>query len=154
MSVKTVRRLAAKILRVGESRVWIKPGEDKRVGEALTADDVRGLIREHVIAAGVEKGVPRFGARQRHAQQKKGRRGGSGSRRGSKYSRVPKKTQWAAKTRLQRSTLHALAKRGALVKGVYRSAYRMIKGNAWRSKAAMLAHFKDAKWLAASEKKA
>lgn len=153
MSVNTVRRLAAKILNVGENRVKIKPEDVKKASEALTTDDVRALIAGGSIQADRVKGVPRTRAKILHAKKKKGRRGGSGSRKGSKYSRVPKKTQWMAKTRLQRRTLREMKGTNRLAEGVYRKAYRMIKGNAWRSKGAMLAHFEDAKWLKPIAKK-
>jgi large subunit ribosomal protein L19e len=153
MSVKTVRRLAAKILKVGESRVKISPDAIGKAEEALTTDDVRALVSEGAITAGRVKGVPRTRARITHEKKKKGRKSGSGSRRGAKYAKVPRKELWKNKTRLQRRTLKAFSDQGRLEEGVYRKAYRMIKGNAWRSRAAMVAHFEDAKWLKPREAK-
>ncbi|MCS7138595.1 MAG: 50S ribosomal protein L19e, partial [Crenarchaeota archaeon] len=40
MSVKTVRRLAAEILKVGESRIWIDPERLEDVENAVTRADV------------------------------------------------------------------------------------------------------------------
>jgi len=147
MSVKTVRRIAARLLGAGESRIKISPAGLKKAEEALTADDVRALIKEGVIWAERVKGVSRIRAKIRHAAKKKGRRSGSGSRKGTKYARMPKKELWKAKTRLQRKVLKELRDSNRLKEGVYRKAYMMIKGNAWRSKSAMLAYFEDAKWL-------
>ncbi|MDD5317485.1 MAG: 50S ribosomal protein L19e [Candidatus ainarchaeum sp.] len=148
MSVKTVRRVAARLLGVGESRVFIRPDSVKEAEEALTADDIRTLITEGAVYAGRIKGVPRIRARILHRKKRKGRRGGAGSRKGARYASVPKKELWKAKTRLQRATLKELRAGGRLKEGVYRKAYRMVKGNAWRSRGAMMAHFEDAKWLA------
>ena len=147
MAISTVRRIAAKLLGTGENRIKIKPGEVKRAEEALTTDDVRQLCKEGVVWAERVKGVPRIRAKIKHAKKKKGRRTGSGSKKGAKYSRVSKKEQWKLKIRSQRRTLKGLKDGNRLNEGVYRNAYRMVKGNAWRSGAAMLAHFKDAKWL-------
>jgi large subunit ribosomal protein L19e len=152
MSVKTVRRIAARVLKVGESRIKIKPDEVKRAAEALTTDDVRTLIREKVVWAERVKGVPRIRARLKHRKKKQGRRGSAGSRKGAKHAGCTKKDLWKAKTRLQRRTLKDLKDKKALKEGVYRKAYSMIKGNAWRSRAAMLAHFEDAKWFAKAKK--
>jgi len=151
VAISTVRRIAAKLLKVGENRIRIKPGELKRVEEALTADDVRQLIRDGVVGALRVKGVPRIRAKLKHAKMKRGRRSGSGSRKGAKYAGVSAKDRWKSKTRLQRKTLRMLRDSKRLAGGVYRQAYLMIKGNAWRSNAAMLAHFKDAKWLKEGE---
>ena len=147
MAISTVRRIAAKLLGAGESRIRIKPEEVKRAEEALTTDDVRQLVKEGVVWAVRVKGVPRIRAKIKHAKKKKGRRTGSGSKKGAKYSRVSKKEQWKLKTRSQRKMLKRLKDSNQLNEGVYRGAYRMLKGNAWRSNAAMLAYFKDAKWL-------
>lgn len=151
MAISTVRRIAAKLLKVGENRIKIMPGETKRAEEALTTDDIRQLIRDGVVVAVRVKGVPRIRAKLKHAKQKKGRRSGSGSRKGAKYAGVTAKDIWKNKTRLQRRTLRRLRDSKRLAEGVYRRAYLMIKGNAWRSNAAMLAHFKDAKWMKAEQ---
>jgi len=153
MSFKTVRRVAARVLGVGESRIIIKPEGAKKAEDALTADDVRALIREGTVFAERVKGVPRTRARILHAKKRKGRRGGAGSRRGARFAAVPQKELWKAKTRLQRRTIKELRANNRLKEGVYRKAYMMVKGNAWRSNSAMLAHFEDAKWLNPAEKK-
>ncbi|HDD33891.1 MAG TPA: 50S ribosomal protein L19e, partial [Thermofilaceae archaeon] len=44
MWARMVRRLAAEILGVGESRVWIDPEKLERVETAVTREDVRRLI--------------------------------------------------------------------------------------------------------------
>ncbi len=152
MAISTVRRIAARLLKVGENRIRIMPGETKRAEEALTTDDIRQLIRDGVVVALRVKGVPRIRAKLKHAKQKKGRRGGSGSRKGTKYSRIPAKDMWKNKTRAQRRLLRELRDGKKLNEGVYRKAYLMVKGNAWRSSAAMLAHFRDSKWIKAEQK--
>jgi len=153
MSVNTVRRIAAKIMKVGESRIKIKPEDVKKASEALTSDDVRALISAGSIWSLRVKGIPRIRAKLKHAKMKKGRRSGSGSKKGAKYASVPQKDLWMAKTRLQRRTLRELKDSKRLKEGIYRKAYKMIKGNAWRSKGAMLAHFEDAKWVVQAPKK-
>ena len=65
MSVKTVRRLAADILGVGQSRVKINPLQIKRAEEALTRKDV-----EHLIGDGVLVKLPYFGERKTKEKKK------------------------------------------------------------------------------------
>ena len=149
MSVATTRRIAAKVLKVGENRVKIKPDEVEKAAQALTADDVRQLIREKVVWAERVKGVPRIRAKLEHAKKKSGKRGGAGSRKGTKYSRISAKEQWMSRIRAQRGLLRELRGEKRLKEGTYRQAYLMIKGNAFRSKGAMLAHLKEVKWLKA-----
>lgn len=147
MAISTVRRIAAKLMKVGENRIKIAPDGMKRAEDALTADDIRQLLKEGVVWVVREKGVPRIRAKIKQAKKKKGRRSGSGSRKGAKYAGVPAKEIWKNKTRSQRRLLKRLKDEKKLADGVYRRAYRMVKGNAWRSTGAMVAHFKDAKWL-------
>jgi len=149
MSVATTRRIAAKIMKAGESRVRIRPDDVQKAAQALTADDVRALIREGVVFMLPVKGVPRIRARIKHAKKRAGRRGGAGSKKGTMFSRVSAKAQWQARVRAQRRELRELRDAKRLKDGTYRSAYLMVKGNAFRSVGAMLAHLKDVKWLKA-----
>jgi ribosomal protein L19E len=73
MSLKTVRRLAARLLRAGESRIRII--DAKRASEALTGDDVRSLIAEGVIALEPPRGVRRVSRRRARTLAGGGARG-------------------------------------------------------------------------------
>ena len=46
MSLKSQRRLAAEILKVGESRVWMDPDRTEEVEIAITREEIRRLIHE------------------------------------------------------------------------------------------------------------
>jgi len=153
VSVYTVRRVAAKILKVGENRVKIKPDEVAKAAQALTADDVRQLIRDGTVWCDRVKGVPRIRAKLKHTKKKSGKRWGSGSRRGGKNSRISAKSKWMSRVRSQRRVLRELRDTKRLKDGTYRDAYLMVKGNAFRSMGAMLAHLKEVKWLKAEAPK-
>ena len=56
MSLKSQRRLATKILKVGEGRVWIDPNRIDDVEAAITRTDIRRLIHEGVIQQVQKKG--------------------------------------------------------------------------------------------------
>lgn len=139
MSMKTIRRLAAKIFKSGESRVRIL--DAKRAGEALTSEDVKGLIAEKIVIMLPKQGVSRGNARDKKIRQKKGRRRGPGSRKGSHYAGTSAKDMWMRKVRAQRKVLRSL--KNTVSKTDYRSAYRMIKGNAFSDKKHLAEHLKS-----------
>ncbi len=139
MSLKTVRRLASRLLGVGESHVKIL--DAKRAGEALTSDDVRSLISEGVIVGEQRVGVGRAKARFKQARLHSGRRRQHGSRKGGRKAK--KKKKWVSLTRGMRRALSAL--KPSLKKGYYRNAYLKIKGGYFKSKAQLLQYLRENK---------
>jgi len=139
LSLKTVKRLASRLLRVGESHVKIL--DAKRASEALTRDDVRSLISEGVIVSEQKTGVGRAKARFKHSRLHAGRRRGVGSRKGGRKARGKKK--WVSVTRGLRRVLLSL--KPLLKKGYYRNAYLKIKGGYFKSKAQLIQYLRDNK---------
>ncbi len=130
MSMKTVRRLAAKIWRSGKSRVRIL--DTKRASEALTSEDVKQLIADKAVILLQKTGVSRGAGRDKAERKAKGRRSGPGSRKGSQFAGTSAKDLWMRKVRAQRRLLKS--QKGKISKSDYRDAYRMVKGNAFLSK--------------------
>ncbi len=141
--MKTVRRLAAKILRVGENRIRFDPSTLAKAGEALTHDDVRGLIATGAITKVRVKGVSRIRAKLRAAQRKLGRQRGHGKRKGTANARNNSKDAWMAKVRSQRRYLFGMQKAGKLDKAVGRKIYSMIKGGAFKGISAIEIYLKN-----------
>ena len=128
MTLKTVRRLAADVAGVGESRIRVV--DAKRANEALTRDDVRTLFSEGAVAVVEAKGSGRAKARFKQQRTHSGRRRGAGSAKGSVAARG--KSEWIA---LVRGLRRALALRKSRLGRVdYRRAYRMIKGGFFKNK--------------------
>src|SRR2546428_13735008 len=94
MSLRSQRRIAASLLKAGETRVWIDPEEGDRVGSAITRQEIATLIREGRIRALPKKGVSRGRARDRMGRRKK-----AGSRKGGLGLG---KTPWVHRTRALR----------------------------------------------------
>ena len=94
MDVKTQRRIAAKILKVGVNRVKIDPESLPDVALAITREDVRRHIDDGDIGKRKVKGISRGRAKAVAAKKKKGQRIGPGSRKGPKYSRLSSKERW------------------------------------------------------------
>lgn len=132
--LRTQVRVAASLLKVGKSRVKIKPDKVKEVSEAITREDVKRLIVKGVIYKGEEKGVSRGRWRVVKEQKKKGRRKGHGSRKGAKKARTPKKRAWINKVRSQRVLLKALKGKGLISNEVFKSLYSKVKSGFFRDK--------------------
>ncbi|PIO06184.1 50S ribosomal protein L19e [Candidatus Micrarchaeota archaeon CG08_land_8_20_14_0_20_59_11] len=137
-TLKTIKRLAAKILDAGESRIRIL--DQKKAMDALTGDDVRGLIKEGVIVLVPKKGVGRSKAADKAARKRSGRRRGTGSRRGSANL---SKQMWMRKIRALRRVLKQA--KPTLVKGAYGRVYERIKGNAFRDKKHLREYLREKK---------
>lgn len=137
MSLRSQRRMAAEILKVGESRVWIDPERVDDIEVAITREDIRRLIHEKVIREVPKKGVSRGRARVLHEKKKRGLRRGPGSRSGRSGARAPRKAMWMKKIRALRRKLRALRESRSVTEKVYRRLYVMAGSGSFRSIAAM-----------------
>ncbi len=133
MSLRSQRRLAAEILKVGESRVWIDPERTEEVEIAITREEIRRLIHEGAIQRHPESGVSRARARTLHEKKKKGLRRGPGRVSGSTRARIPKKKAWMKKIRPLRKKLRELKTSHAITEGVYRHLYKMAGSGEFES---------------------
>ncbi|MCS7368114.1 MAG: 50S ribosomal protein L19e [archaeon GBS-70-058] len=130
-TLRSIRRMAAEILKVGENRIWINPEELERVSEAITREDVKALIKEGIIKKRPEKGI---------SKKEKRKRKGPGSRKGPSISR---KVKWIMKVRAQRKFIKQLKAKRIISKSTYRMLYRMIKGNAFNSISQIKTYIKE-----------
>ena len=127
------KRLAADILKVGKSRVWLDPdpAKQKEMQSAITRADIRRLIKRKVI-----KTVPTKVSRPRTAKERKKRRK-TGSRSGTKHARLPKKRRWISTVRPLRRMLKELRAEGQIDNATYRRLYMLVKGGQFRSRSHM-----------------
>jgi len=135
------KRLAADLLKCGVHRVKLDPEKLEDVLDAITREDVKGLIKDGVIYKEQKKGVSRARARRRRKKK------GPGSRKGGKYSRLSRKEQWMRRVRAQRRKLRELRDRGLITKTVYRRVYRMVKAGAFKSIRRMIDYLEQNKLL-------
>jgi len=131
------RKLAAKILKCGENRIWIDP-KNQKVKQAITRRDVRRFIKEGVIK---KLQVKRIAKNIEKRQQR------MGSRKGAKKARLGKKTEWFKVVRPQRKLLRELKLNKKIDSRTYRETYKLVKGNVFRSKAHLMSYLKDKKVL-------
>jgi large subunit ribosomal protein L19e len=131
--LKSQRRLAAQVLKIGQNRVWIDPERADDVEAAITRDEVRRLIHQGTIKASPERGISRGRVRIIHEKKKKGRRSGPGSRTGSSHARVSKKQVWMRKIRALRNKLRTLKAKKMIVENSYQRLYRMAGSGRFES---------------------
>ena len=135
MSLKSQRRLAAKILKVGETRVWIDPERIDYVETAITREEIRKLIHEKVVKSLPETGVSRARARVLAAKRKKGLRRGPGGKSGPARSKISKKQAWMNRIRPLRRRMRELKVSRAITVSTYRKLYDMSESGVFESKA-------------------
>jgi len=145
------KKIAGDILKCGVSRIRIL--DEKQVGEAITRQDIRNLIRKGLIAKIQKKGTSKAFSKHIYRQKKKGRRSGVGTRRGTFAARNPKKYLWIKTIRPLRKLLKELLRNGQLEKKDWRLLYSMAKGGSFRSRGHMLTYLKDHDMLKKKEVK-
>ena len=139
MSLKTIRRLAADILGVGQNRIVFDMEKKEELEKAITREDVKELISKGII-----KKKPIVGKRK---EKKKKANRGRGSRKGKKHAIKSSKEKWMEKVRALRKLLAQLIREGRLSKEHKKDIYRKIKGNFYKGKRSMLLHLKERKLL-------
>jgi len=137
--VASQKRIVASILKCGVNRVWFDPARLSDIEDAISREDLRGLVTEGVIKARQKKGVSRGRARARIAQRSYGHRKGAGKRKGASGARNPSKTAWVRKIRAIRKVLVELRDAGTIDRHMYRILYRRAAGGQFRSVAHMKA---------------
>ncbi|MBI2085356.1 MAG: 50S ribosomal protein L19e [Candidatus Aenigmarchaeota archaeon] len=155
MNTSIQRRIASKILKCGENRIWIDPQKLKDVAEAITREDVRRLIKSGAMVKSAEEAPSRAGIRLRAIKKIKGRRSGQGSRKGTFSSRTgnTKKLRWIRTIRPQRQMISELKSTGAIDNEIYKTLYKLSKGGVFRSRKHLELYMKEHKMLAEKDKK-
>ena len=132
------RRLAASLLGCGINRVWFDAERIGDIQNAISREDIRGLIGEGVIRARQVQGNSRGRARALMAKRSYGHCKGPGRRKGAAGARNPSKREWIQKIRAIRKTLAELRESGEIEPHLYRTVYRKAAGGQFRN----VAHLK------------
>jgi large subunit ribosomal protein L19e len=140
LSLKSQRRLAAQVLKVGQNRVWIDPDRIDDVETAITREEIKRLIHEKAIQQLPEKGISRSRARSLHAKKKRGLRRGPGGR---SKPRVSGKEMWVKRIRALRRRLRELKAKRVITESTYRRFYRMAKSGVFKSVAELDRHIES-----------
>jgi large subunit ribosomal protein L19e len=131
------KKLAAKIMKCSEKKIWIDPKNEK-VKQAITRRDIRRFIKEGIIKKKADKKPTAVSMKR---QQR------TGSIKGSRRARIGNKSSWLKVVRPQRRMLREMKEKKQLKPGIYGKIYKMIKGNAFRSRAHLMTYMKDNDFL-------
>ena len=134
MKLKIQKRLAASIFGCSEKHIRFDTERLDEIKESITKADIKSLISDHAIYCLPIKGNSRFHARKIREQKSKGKRKESGSRKGKKTSRLPRKRAWINKIRAQRVLLKNLKEKNVVGNEVYRQLYKKSQGGFFRSR--------------------
>ncbi len=132
MNLKSQKRMAAEILDVGETRVWLDPEQKDRIDEAITRQDIRNLIEGGAIEKKPKKGTSKGRSRKKKKQKKKGRRKGHGKRKGKKTARKGSKENWQEQIRAIRKRLKEMKENEDISNEKYWKLYDMANGGFFR----------------------
>ncbi|MGI0141219.1 MAG: 50S ribosomal protein L19e [Candidatus Micrarchaeales archaeon] len=149
MTLKFAKRVAAQIMKRGESAIRFKPSAQAKVAKAITREDIKKHIAEGSIIA--LKAKDNASKRSKILRQKRseGRKRGQGRRKGTLKARSGNLT-WEKKVRSQRVFLNELRNAKKLDSKAFRKFYLLVKGNAFKDKASLLLHMKE-KGMSVSE---
>ncbi|MCX6804381.1 MAG: 50S ribosomal protein L19e [Candidatus Diapherotrites archaeon] len=147
MEAKKAKELAARILKVGVGRIHLNPDAIAKIAEAMTKDDIRGLIAERIIKKKPSAEQSRGRARELQTARAKGRHRGKGKRSATRKRRSEQKSRWMWKVRSLRRTLREIKKENPdAVKAVnYSAVYSRINGNYFRGKRHLTEYVEGAK---------
>lgn len=129
------KRLASDILKVGKSKVWIDPEKIKEAQSAITRADIKRLIQQDII-----KKMPN---KVKMPKEKRKRRRGPGSKKGSRHAKVTKKRRWINTVRPLRRMLRELKADGSIDNRTYRRLYMLVKGGQFRSRSHLRIYLKQ-----------
>ncbi|OYT41766.1 50S ribosomal protein L19e [Candidatus Pacearchaeota archaeon ex4484_26] len=141
MALKTQKRMSAKLLKVGENRVWFDPDSLADIKEAITKEDIRGLIKDGVIKAKKKKGISKGRFRKRLKQKRKGLKKGAGKRKGKRTTKRRGKKVWIKKVRVLRKLLKEHKK--VMAKKDYWQLRKEIKSGGIKYKKHLLERIKE-----------
>lgn len=130
MSLVGQKRLAAELLKVGTTRIWVDPEDTDRVSSAITREEIRKLIHEGSIRKLPKVGISRGRKRVRKQELLAGRHKGPGSIKGSA---AQSKRRWVIRIRSIRRRLRTLRDKRFITTQVYRKLSLMAKGGTFRS---------------------
>ncbi|MEM0272021.1 MAG: 50S ribosomal protein L19e [Thermoprotei archaeon] len=131
--VSTQKKLAAKILGVGVSRIYVSPEHLEDVSQAITKDDVRSLIRAGLIDIRPTSTPTKGRKRLVKIKKSRGKRKAVGSRKGGAGARTHPERQWVLRVRKQRQYIKKLRREEAIDTKTYRTLYLKIKGGVFTS---------------------
>ncbi len=126
MSIKLTRRIAAELLKRGESKVRIKPDAIEDAKKAITREDVRALIKSGSVYALKEKHNMSLYSKDAQGEEEQGQEEGSGKEEGNRKAQAG--LDYKKKIRGQRRVLEALKTEKHIDNVAFKKYYALVKG--------------------------
>ncbi|MEM0473527.1 MAG: 50S ribosomal protein L19e [Candidatus Aenigmatarchaeota archaeon] len=132
--LKLQKRLAAQILKVGKTKVWIDSEHFEDVKNAITRADVKKLIEKGYIKA--RKPKVKY-------PEKKRKKSNPGSRKGKKGARTNKKRQWINTIRPIRKMIKELRQQKKIDQATFKEIYKLSKAGTFRNRSHVKLYLKQ-----------
>lgn len=132
------RRMAAKVLNVGENKVWFDPERISEIKEAITKQDVEDLIKDKAIKRKPHLGQKRRAGKINLKRKRKGRRRGHGH-----IKKIINKGDYIDKIRKLRSFIKSLKDSKQINKEDYAKIYKLLKAGIFKNKQAITDYLKE-----------
>ncbi|MCL4403359.1 MAG: 50S ribosomal protein L19e [Candidatus Marsarchaeota archaeon] len=136
MSMNLTRRVASRLLKRGESSIRIKPSAASDAKGAISAEDVRNLIKKGDVYAVPKKRNLSLHGKERRKRRDKGRSRGKGRRKGTYKARV--EISYTKKIRGQRRILKDLKQKGTIDNAQFTKYYLLAKGGTFVNKVTLI----------------
>lgn len=134
VNLNTKKRLISRVINVGIKRIKLDSEHIDDIADAITRENIRSLITANKITIKPIKGTSRGRAQLKKIQKNK-RGTTAGSKKGKKYARLNRKTEYVNKTRALRYRLKIAKDRNDITNNEFWDIYKKIKGNTIRNKA-------------------
>jgi len=141
MSIKLTKRVAALLLKRGESSIRIKNDAFADAAKAITRDDVRALIKDGKIYALQQKHNISARGKLLNIKRSKGRRRGPGSRKGTRKARQG--LEYKKLVRGQRRVIKSLKAENLITNDAFKRFYALVKGGTFTSKVTLLNYIRN-----------
>jgi len=130
------KKLAADILKVGQSRIVMDNEHLEDIKNAITRRDIKKMIYKGYIKV-------KMGKIKRPDLYRKKKKRGPGSKKGSSQAKLTKKKKWMHTIRPLRRMLKELRDKGSLDTKTYRKTYLLIKSGMFRSRSHLKLYLKQ-----------
>ena len=149
--MRSQKKITSRILKCGINRVWLDPARISEISDAITAIDIRNLIKKKLIKSLPKKGISSFRRKKLAKQKLKGRRKGYGSRKGKATTRSPRKKTWIKNIRSMRKEISRLKDSDSITHDIYKDMYKKTKGGFFRNKSHMISYLERNKMMKVDE---